>query len=218
MASGWNGFSQRRATAWRLVMTTGAMAGCYRLGTAHRQKAHPLRCSGVSELVLCSTAHLTCKFPLEPLLLRRICTDMPSGRAIMRTSLIWITIAGALFLPAVASGQQSLPTEPPPNPHEVVPDQRLENVQQRLLVAAEQLKGAADSSNQSHAQQAFHYAHATIDDVRDVFDDLPQERRIQYEQALLEAEQALATGDPRLGAQAMQTLEERIRELVQRGA
>ena len=117
----------------------------------------------------------------------------------MRTSLISITIAGALFLPAVASGQQSLPTEPPPNPHEVVPDQRLENVQQRLLVAAEQLKGAADSSNQSHAQQAFHYAHATIDDVRDVFDDLPQERRIQYEQALLEAEQALATGDPRLG-------------------
>jgi len=51
-----------------------------------------------------------------------------------------------------------------------------------------------------------------------VFDDLPQERRIQYEQALLEAEQALAKGDPRLGAEAMQTLEEHVRELVQRGA
>jgi hypothetical protein len=93
----------------------------------------------------------------------------------------------------------------------IEPGQRLENVQKRLLVAAKQLKSAADSGNQSHAEQAFHYAHATIDDVRDVFDDLPQERRIQYEQAL-------AKGDPRLGAEAMQTLEERVRKLVQRGA
>ena len=42
--------------------------------------------------------------------------------------------------------------------------------------------------------QAFHYAHTTINDVRSVFADLPQEQRIQYEQALLEAEQALARG------------------------
>jgi len=135
----------------------------------------------------------------------------------MRTSLIGITIVGTLLLPPVAIAQQSIPTQPPPNPHEVVPDQRLENVQQRLFVAAEQLKKAGDSGNQSHAEQAFHYAHATISDVRSVFADLPQERRIQYEQALLEAEQALAKGDPRLGAEAMQTLEKNVRELVQRG-
>jgi hypothetical protein len=136
----------------------------------------------------------------------------------MGTSLIRITIAAALLLPAAALGQQSLPTEPPPNPHEVVPDQRLENVQQRLFVAAEELKKAADSGNQSHAEQAFSFGQATIRDVRGVFDDLPEERRLQYEEALLKAEQALATGDPRAGADAMQALEERVRELVQRGA
>src|SRR6478735_2537124 len=79
-----------------------------------------------------------------------------------------VSIKGStpLLLPAVGLGRQSLPTQPPPNPHEIAPDQRLENVQQRLFVAAKQLKHAADSGNQSHAEQAFHYAHATISDVR----------------------------------------------------
>ena len=136
----------------------------------------------------------------------------------MHTNLIRITVAAALLLPAIAVGQQSLPSEPPPNPHEVVPDQRLANVQQRLFAAAEQLKLAADSGNQSHVEQAFRMGNATIHDVRGVFDDLPEQRRQQYEEALLEAEQALATGNPRAGADAMQALEQRIRELVARGA
>jgi hypothetical protein len=84
-------------------------------------------------------------------------------------SLAPVAILVALILPGTIAAQQSLPTQPPPNPQEVVPDQRLENVDQRLLMAAEQLKQAADIGDRSRADQAIKFGQQTIEDVRDAF-------------------------------------------------
>ena len=136
----------------------------------------------------------------------------------MSSRLIGIAMAWTLLVPAVTMGQQSLPTSPPPDPHDVAPDQRLENVEQRLFVAAEQLKMAADAQDPQRADEALRYGQLTIRDVRGVFDELPEPRRIQYEEALLKAEQVLAKGDPRAAAEAMQALQQEIRALTARGA
>lgn len=135
----------------------------------------------------------------------------------MRWKLAPITIVVALALPGTIAGQQSLPTEPPPNPQEVVPDQRLENVDQRLLLAAEQLKRAADDGDRSRVDEAIGFGRQTVQEVREVFDDLPRDRRVPYEEAFLEAEQALRNSDARAGAEAMQMLQQRVRELATRG-
>ena len=135
----------------------------------------------------------------------------------MRPNLATLALELASILPGIAAGQQSLPTTPPPNPQQIVPDQRLENVDQRLLTAAEQLKRAADDGDQSRIEEAVGFGRQTIQEVRDVFDDLPQDKRLAYEEAFLKAEQALQGGDPRAGAAAMQTLQQQVRELVQRG-
>ena len=136
----------------------------------------------------------------------------------MSRRLIGIAMAWTLFVPGMTMGQQSLPTSPPPDPHDVAPDQRLENVEQRLFVAAEQLKVAADAQDPQRADEALRYGQLTIRDVRGVFDELPEPRRIQYEEALLKAEQVLAKGDPRAAAEAMKALQQEIRTLTARGA
>jgi hypothetical protein len=132
----------------------------------------------------------------------------------MRMKLLPLALAAALALPGVAGAQQSLPTEPPANPRQVVPDQRLENVNQRLLNAAETLHKAAESGNEAHAADALALGRQTVSDVRAVFADLPQDQRAAYEEAFSTAEQALARNDPRAGATAMQDLRRRVLDLV----
>jgi hypothetical protein len=124
----------------------------------------------------------------------------------------------ALALSGVASAQQSLPTQPPPNPAEVVPDQRLENVDQRLLTAGEQLRRAAEAVEDARTQRALDYGRDSLQSVRDVFDDLPADRGQPYLDAVAEAQQVLETGDPGKAAEAMKTLQQTIRDLAARGA
>jgi hypothetical protein len=122
----------------------------------------------------------------------------------------------ALCQAAPVMAQQRLPTEPPPNPGNIVPDQRLEVVEQRLFTAGEQLREAAeDAGDAQRTERALSYGHDTVGVVRDVFDDLPPDRRTPYEDAFLKAEQALQAGDPAAAAAAMQALQETIRSLVQ---
>jgi hypothetical protein len=135
----------------------------------------------------------------------------------MRPNLATLALVLASILPGIAAGQQSLPTSPPPNPQQIVPDQRLENVDQRLFTAAEQLKEAAESGEQGRIDKAVGFGRQTIQEVRDVFNNLPEDKRLPYEEAFLKAEQALQGGDPHAGAAAMQTLQQQVRELVQRG-
>jgi hypothetical protein len=135
----------------------------------------------------------------------------------MDRSAVRILMLAALCLPGAAAAQQSLPTEPPPNPHEVIFDQRLENADQRLLTAGEELRRAADAADQDRTRKALSYSRETLGAVRAVFDDLPPARRTPYDEAFAQAEQALQTGDPNVGAEAFKALQEKIRELVQRG-
>jgi hypothetical protein len=129
-----------------------------------------------------------------------------------------LSLVLTLALVGAAAAQQSLPTEPPPNPDEVVPDQRLENVDQRLLTAGEQLRRAAEARDDDRTRRALEYGRDTLGTVRGVFDDLPAPQRQPYAEALSKAEQVLATGDPGASADAMQTLQQTIRALAQRGA
>jgi hypothetical protein len=123
----------------------------------------------------------------------------------------------ALASSGVASAQQSLPTQPPANPGEVVPDQRLENVDQRLLTSGEELRRAAEAEDQDRTQTAIDQGRDTLESVRDVFDDLPAERRQPYLDAVAKAQQVIETGDPGRAAEAMQTLQETVRDLAARG-
>lgn len=66
--------------------------------------------------------------------------------------------------------------------------------------------------------QALDVSRQTIEGIREIFKDLPQERRMPYEEALLKAEQALQGRDPRVVAEAMQALQQRIREITAKGA
>ena len=131
--------------------------------------------------------------------------------------IVSFALLATICLPVMAVAQQSLPTDPPPNPHQVVPDQQLENVDQRLLVAGEQLREAAEAGNANRTEEALGVGQRTVAEVRNVFDGLPQEQRAAYEEALNKAQQVLNQGDPRAGAEAMKTLQETIRTLVQRG-
>ncbi|MEK0085577.1 hypothetical protein [Benzoatithermus flavus] len=132
----------------------------------------------------------------------------------MRALLLTTALATALVLPGLAGAQQSLPTEPPPNPQKVVPDQRLENVNQRLLTASEQLHKAAEDRDKDHAARALDYAYDTVQEVRSVFAGLPQDQRAPYDQAFAEAERTLKTKDPAASAEALKQLRERVLDLV----
>jgi polyhydroxyalkanoate synthesis regulator phasin len=136
----------------------------------------------------------------------------------MRRELAPIVIVAGLTLPGAAAGQQHLPSEPPPNPAELVPEQRLKIIDQRLLMSAEKFQQAAETGGRTGVEEATKFSRETIEAAREVFGDLPQDRRAAYEQAIVEAEQALQGADARTGAEAMQTLQERVRELAARGA
>jgi hypothetical protein len=136
----------------------------------------------------------------------------------MPRSLVKLLLLAALAVPGAAAAQQSLPTEPPPNPHEVVSDQRLENVDQRLLTAGEQMRLAAEAKEDGRIQKSLQFGRDTLGAVRSVFEDLPPDRQRPYEQACDQAAQALETGDPGRGAEAFKVLQERIRELARQGA
>jgi hypothetical protein len=135
----------------------------------------------------------------------------------MRRKLASMVLVTGLALPGVAVGQQSLPSEPPPNPRQVVPEQRLKIVDQRLLMSAEKLQRAADAGGGTRVDEAMKFSLETIEETRDVFGDLPQEQRAAYEQAIVAAEQTLGSGDARASAAAMQKLQEQVRELTARG-
>jgi hypothetical protein len=62
------------------------------------------------------------------------------------------------------------------------------------------------------------FSRETIEAAREVFGDLPQDRRAAYEEAIARAEQALQGADARTGAEAMQTLREQVRGITARGA
>ena len=124
----------------------------------------------------------------------------------------------ALASADLASAQQSLPTQPPPNPGNVVPDQRLENVDQRLLTAGEELRLAAEVGEEARTRRALDYGRDSLQSVHDVFDGLPANQRQPYLYAVAKAEQVLGTGDPAKAAEAMKTLQETIRDLAARGA
>jgi hypothetical protein len=134
----------------------------------------------------------------------------------MRSKLVPMALALvlALILAGPAGAQQSLPAGPPPNPNKVVPDQQLENVNQRLLAAAEQLRKAAEDGDKDHAARALDYAYDSVKESRDVFDDLPEGQRAPYIQAFTTAEQALDRKDPAAGAEALKALRERVLALV----
>lgn len=125
-----------------------------------------------------------------------------------------LALALALALPGLAGAQQSLPTEPPANPRRVVPDQRLENVNQRLIAAADQLEKAAQDRDADHAARALDYASDSVRESRGVFEGLPETERAPYMQAFTEAEQALARKDPAAGAAALRQLRQRVLDLV----
>ena len=128
-------------------------------------------------------AHPAHNTPSSPRLLaaERLGCRLISGKRPCAGSSPLLLFLVALILPGTIAGQQSLPTDPPPNPQEVISDQRLENVDQRLLMAAEQLKQAADIGDQSRTDQAIGFGEQTIQDVRDAFDDVPEDRRMPYE-------------------------------------
>lgn len=55
----------------------------------------------------------------------------------------------ALALSGAAWAQQyNIPTNPPANPQEIVPDQRLENIDARLVWVTGQLRDAADTGEE----------------------------------------------------------------------
>ena len=126
-------------------------------------------------------------------------------------------VAAGLALPGVAAGQQHLPSEPPPNPAGLVPEQRLKVMDQRLLMSAEKFQQAAETGGRAAVEEAMKFSRETIEAGREVFDDLPQDRRAAYEQAIGQAEQALQGADARTGAKTMQTLQEQVREITARG-
>jgi hypothetical protein len=134
------------------------------------------------------------------------------GRTLIRAVALALAV-----LPSAASAQQRLPDEPPANPAQVVPDQRLKIADQRLLRAAETLKRAADDGDQARVEEAVAYGLQTVAEVRDIFDEVPPDRRASYDEAIARAEQALRTGDPATGSQAVSELQRTIRELAQRG-
>jgi hypothetical protein len=129
----------------------------------------------------------------------------------MRPLLLTSTVlAGLVLAGAVPAQEYKLPTDPPPNPGKVVPNQRLEVADQNLVYAADRLDEAAQQGDQKAVSEAIGQSQQTIEQIRNIFQGLPQDQRVPYEDALLRAEQALAKGDPKLGATAMRELRQKM--------
>ena len=129
----------------------------------------------------------------------------------MRPLLLTSTVlAGLVLAGAVPAQEYKLPTDPPPNPGKVVPNQRLEVADQNLIYAADRLDEAAQQGDQKAVSEAIGQSQQTIEQIRNIFQGLPQDQRLPYEEALLHAEQALAKGDPKLGATAMRELRQKM--------
>ena len=134
----------------------------------------------------------------------------------MRSMVVVTFLAVGLSVASEAWAQDhAIPTTEPQDPQGEVADQRLEVANKNMVYAAERLDQAAQSGHQQAIQGAFDESRKTIEDVRKLFIDLPQEERALYEDALLNAEQALNGEDPRKAADAMRTLQQRVLELVQ---
>ena len=130
----------------------------------------------------------------------------------MRKSALVVAAMLAFALPGSSGAQQSLPDQAPPNPNEVLSDQRLKIVEHKLLVAGEKFRDAG--ADRHRAEEAFDFGRQTISDVRDAFAEVPQDERAPYIQAISRAEQALNNDDTGSGAEAMQELQETIRDLA----
>jgi hypothetical protein len=94
----------------------------------------------------------------------------------------------------------------------------LKIIDQRLLMSAEKFQQAAETGGRAGVDEATKFSRETIEAAREVFGDLPQDRRAAYEQAILKAEQALEGGDARARAEAMHKLQQQVREIAARGA
>jgi hypothetical protein len=129
----------------------------------------------------------------------------------MRPLLLTSTLLAGLALAGAASAQEyKLPTDPPPNPRQIVPDQRLEVANQNMVYAAERLDEAAVQDDQKAVSEAINESRETVAQMREIFDDLPPDQQEFYDAALLKAEAALATGDPKVGAAAMRELRQTV--------
>ncbi len=128
---------------------------------------------------------------------------------------VLVALAVALALPIGAEAQTSLPTDPPPNPREVVPDQRLENVDQRLLLAIDRLQATEAMQPDVTKAQAFDQAKQTLAETRDVFDDVvPQSGREEYVAAIDRAERAVDQRSMDQAVAALGELRQRILALA----
>lgn len=126
-----------------------------------------------------------------------------------------VTLAFTAAAPAPARAQsRDLPTQAPANPQGKVPDQRLEVADQNMVYAAERLDTAARQGNDKVLSEALEQSRITVQQIRTIFKDLPQDQRAPYEDALARAEQALAQRDPAAGAAAMRALRERVLSLT----
>lgn len=126
-----------------------------------------------------------------------------------------LVIVAALALSSAGSAQDtSLPDAEPKDPQGVIPDQRLEVVNKEMAYAAERLDAAAATDNETARSAAFEESQEAVNEVRALFRDLPPDQRTPYEQALLQAEEGLRSGDPTTGAAAMRELRQRVLDLV----
>lgn len=122
--------------------------------------------------------------------------------------------AALTFLVSVSAGaQQYMPTDPPANPQKAVPDQRLEVINEKLITASHVLQEAA--ATPSRTDKAIAYGHTAVQAVRDALDALPQDQQATYEKAITRAEQALASNDPAVSADAIAELRDEVLRIAQ---
>lgn len=121
----------------------------------------------------------------------------------------------ALLLAPPAGAQSNLPTDPPANPREIIPDQRLENVNQRLLLAVDRLQAAKAVDEGYPTGEALEQAGQTLADVRDVFDGIvPSNLREAYLTAIERAERAVEAGGVDDAISAMVVLRDRVFQIT----
>lgn len=127
-----------------------------------------------------------------------------------------LTLALATCLVASAVGAQGyLPTDPPANPREIVPDQRLENVNQRLLLAVDRLQ-ASQAVDQGYApEEALAQVKQTLAEVRKVYDDIASaEERAPYLAAIERAQRAVEAGGVDDAIAALVELRDRVSRIT----
>ena len=124
-----------------------------------------------------------------------------------------IALAAALSSPGFAQ-DYSLPDTEPKATQGGIPDQRLEVANKEMAYAAERLEEAAVQGDEPVLAEAFQQSRETVEEVRDLIQDLPPDQRTPYEEAILQVEQALAKDDARAAAAAMRDLRQRVLELA----